>query len=113
MTMETTIEYMRGLRYKLRQMGIEVKGPTDVFGDNKSVLVNASKPDSVLMKRSNSIAYYHHVCEGSTRVEWRVANISTEDNQADLMTKYIPYGTKRVKHCHNLLYWLYNNHLGT
>ena len=100
------------MRYKLHQMGIEVKGPTNDFGDNKSVLVNASKPDSVLMKRSNSIAY-HPVCEESTRDEWHVAYISTDDNQADLMTKCLPYGTKHVKHSHNLLYWLYNNRPGT
>ena len=89
-------------------MGIKVKGATYVFGDNKSVLVNASKPDSVLKKKNNSIAY-RHVREGCVRDEWRVAYISTDDNQADLLTKCLPYGTKHVKHCHNLLYWLYNN----
>ena len=84
-------------------MVIKVKGPTNVFGDNKSVLDNTSKPDLALMKRSNYIAY-HHVCEGSTRDEWCVAYISTDDNQADLMKKCLPYGTERVKHSHNLLY---------
>ena len=42
--------YIRGLRYKLRMMGIPVEGPSCIFGDNKSVLVNSSQPDSVLTK---------------------------------------------------------------
>ena len=71
-------------------MGIEVKEPTYVFGDNKSALVNTSKLDSILMKKSNSIAYYHvHV--GSARDEWLVAYILTDNNQADVMTKCLPY----------------------
>ena len=66
MAMKTATEYVRGLRYKLCQMGIPINGPTFVYSDNKSVLVNSSKPDSVLRKKNNSVAY-HHVCEGSAR----------------------------------------------
>ena len=69
-----------------------------VFGDNKSVLVNASKPDSVLKKKNNYIAY-HHVREGTARDEWRVTYISTDENKSDLTTKCIPFGEKRIKHC--------------
>ena len=31
-------------------MGIDIDGPTYIFGDNKSVLVNSSIPTSVLKK---------------------------------------------------------------
>ena len=31
-------------------MGLPINGPAYVFGDNKSVLINSSKPDSVLKK---------------------------------------------------------------
>ena len=89
-------------------MGIPINGPTFVYGDNKSVLVNSSQPDSVLKKKNNSVAY-HHVGEGITRDEWRVAYINTDDNQLDPMTKCLPFGDKRQKHCHSLLYWLYDN----
>ena len=43
-------------------MGIPINDPAYVFGDNKSVLVNSSKPDSVLKKKNNSIAYHHVRC---------------------------------------------------
>ena len=79
MAMKTATEYVRDLRYKLCQMGIPINGPIFVYGNNKSVLVNSSEPDSVLRKKNNSVAY-HHVCEGSTRDEWRVAYISSDDN---------------------------------
>ena len=79
-------EYIRGLRYKLRMMGIPVEGPAFIFGDNKSVLANSSLPDSVLQKKSNSIAY-HFVREGSAADEWRIAYTPTNDNIADLLTK--------------------------
>ena len=98
MVMKTATEYVQGLRYKLQQIGIPIKRPTYVFGDNKSVLVNESKSDSVLKKNNKSIAY-HHVCEGTERYIWRVAYISIDENQSDLMTKCIPFGEKKIKHC--------------
>ena len=55
MTMKTVTEYVRGLRYKLQMMGISVKGPTYIFGVNKSVLVNSSQPVSVLKKKNNPL----------------------------------------------------------
>ena len=59
MAMKVATEYVRGLRYKLRMMGIPIRGPCYVFGDNKSVIRNSSIPDSVLKKKRNSIAYNH------------------------------------------------------
>ena len=84
-------EYIRGLRYKLRQMGIPVEEPAFIYGDNKSVLSNATMPDSVLQKKANSIAY-HFVREGTSCDEWRIAYINTNENIADLLTK--PLGKK-------------------
>jgi len=106
MAMKTATEYVRGLRYKLRMMGIPVKGPTLIFGDNQSVLVNSSVPDSVLKKKNNSIAY-HHVREGCARDEWRIAYVKTDDNPVDLLTKPLPKGNKRYKFCKILLRHLY------
>ena len=60
--------YIRGLRYKLRMMGIPVEGPTCIYGDNQSVLANTTIPDSTLKKKSQSIAY-HFVHEGVARDE--------------------------------------------
>ena len=91
--MKQCTEYVRGLRYKLRMMGIPISGPTFLYGDNQSVLWNATCPDSVLKKKSNSIAY-HFVREGSARDEWRIAYINTHLNVADLLTKPLPSGEK-------------------
>ena len=53
MAMKVATEYVRGLRYKLQMMGIPIRGPCYVFGDNKSVISNSSIPDSVLKKKSD------------------------------------------------------------
>ena len=87
-------EYFLGLCYKLRMMGIEVKGPAHIWGDNQSVLCNTSVPTSTLNKKSQSIAY-HFLCEGVARDEWRTAYVSTNDNPADLLTKVLPMEDKR------------------
>jgi hypothetical protein len=71
-------EYIHGLRYKLRMMGITVDEPAFVFGDNQLVLVNTTAPGSTLKKKSNAIAY-HFVCVGCACDEWRMAFINTDE----------------------------------
>lgn len=105
--MKQCCEYIRGLRYKLRMMGIPVVGPAYISGDNQSVLANTTIPDSVLKKKSQSIAY-HFVCEGSARGEWRTAYVSTHENESDLLTKLLPYGEKRKNFVRNLLHHVYD-----
>ena len=104
--MKQCCEYLRGFRYKLRMMGIPVEGPAYIFGDNKSVLVNSSQPDSVLKKKSNSIAY-HYVREGSATDEWRITYIPTGDNVADLLTKPLGGGEKRQKFIEMILHHVF------
>jgi hypothetical protein len=94
--MKQCCEYIRGLRYKLRMMGIPVDLPTYVFGDNKSVLANTSMPHPVLKKKSPSIAY-HFIREGIAKDEWRTAYLNTELNPADMCTKSLPGGEKRTR----------------
>jgi hypothetical protein len=84
--MKQATEYIRGLRYKLRMMGITVDEPAYAFGENQLVLANATAPGSMLKKKSNAIAY-HFVREGCARDEWRTAYINTDENVADLLTK--------------------------
>ena len=38
--MKTGVEALRGIRYKLRIMGVPLTGPTYVYGDNMSVIYN-------------------------------------------------------------------------
>ena len=51
-------EYIRGICYMLRVMGLPCDEPTYVYGDNKSILSNTSAPAFQLKKNSNSIAYH-------------------------------------------------------
>jgi hypothetical protein len=106
MAMKHCTEYIRGLRYKLRMMGIPCGDPTFIYGDNQSVLCNTSMPDSTLKKKSNSIAY-HFIREGCARDEWRTAYINTHDNPADLLTKPLPAGEKRRGFIRMVLYHLF------
>ena len=104
--MKQCCEYLRGLRHKLRMMGIPVNGPCYICGDNKSVLANTTEPGSTLKKKSQSIAC-HFVREGVARDEWRTSHVNTHDNEADLLTKLLPFGEKRKQHVWNLLHHIY------
>ena len=52
MAMKACCEYIRGLRYKLRMLGIPVNGPALISGDNQSVLANTTILDSNLKRRT-------------------------------------------------------------
>ena len=80
--MKQAAEYVRGLRYKFRMMGIKVDEPMFIFGYNKSVLFNTTSYGSTLNEKSNAIAY-HFVCEGVAHDEWRTAYVCSDDNVAD------------------------------
>ena len=84
--MKQATEFVRGLRYKLRIMGIKVDEPAFVFGDNKSVLCNTTAPESTLKKKSNAITY-HFVREGIAHDELWTVYVNTDENVADLFTK--------------------------
>ena len=101
--MKTGMEAVRGLRYKLRMMGVPLSGPTYLYGDNMSVIHNTSKPESSLKKKSNSICY-HAVREAVAMGELLTTHIPTQHNPADLATKVIPGGQKR-NHLLSLVLW--------
>ena len=100
-------EYVRGLRYKLRMMGIPVNGPTYIFGDNQSVLFNTTIPESTLKRKSQSICY-HFVREGSARDEWRTGYVNTKCNPSDILTKPVPSGQLRMSLVRMVLHHLYD-----
>jgi len=92
--LKTGIEVLRGIRYKLRMMGIAISGPSLIYGDNLSVVTNSSKPDSTLRKKSNQICY--HACRESVAMgESLITHIPTKENPADIATKIIPAGRQR------------------
>jgi hypothetical protein len=97
------IEATRGLRYKLRMMGIPIDEPTFVYGDNMSVIYNTSKPESTLKKKSNEICY-HFARESVAMGESLTAHVRSEDNPADICTKIIPGGQKRSRLTSMIMY---------
>jgi hypothetical protein len=92
--LKVATEILRGLRYKLRMMGIPISGPSYIYCDNNSVVINSSSPASTLKKKSNSIAY-HCVRESVAADEQRVTYESTHTNLADLLTKPLNGGMHR------------------
>ena len=89
------METLRGIRYKLRMLGVPVDGPTYIYGDNISVVNNTSKPESTLKKKSNSICY-HFVREAIAMKECLTTWIPTLKKWVDLLTKVLHERKKRT-----------------
>jgi hypothetical protein len=86
MALKTATDLVKGLRYKMRMMGVPIEGPTRMRVDNMSVVNNTTRPESVLKKKSNSIAY-HYVRESVAAGEIVINYEPTETNLADMLTK--------------------------
>jgi hypothetical protein len=104
--MKHGIENLRGIRYKLRMMGVPINGPSYIYGDNMSVVTNSSRPESTLKKKSNSVCY-HAVREAVAMGECLVAHIPSKKNLADLFTKILG-GIQRKDLVSKLLWYIYD-----
>ncbi len=65
---------------------MSIEGLTDAFCDNEVVTNDASKPETTLAKRHNTVAF-HKVQEATTMHMVRVAWKETSANLADLLKK--------------------------
>jgi hypothetical protein len=97
---------LRGLRYKIRMMGIPLSGPTYIYGDNKSQVTNSYRPEITLKKKCNSICY-HAIRESVAMTETLLTHIRTRENLADFLTKTTS-GTKRRKLVSGVIHDIYN-----
>jgi len=96
------VEMIEGLRYKLRMFGIPIDGPTNMFCDNESVVINATKPESTLKKKHCAVAY--HRCRESQAAgvtQW--CHEPGETNLADVLTKSLP-GPRLRELMYNITY---------
>ena len=93
--LKTAVELTEGVLYKLRMMGVPVECPAYIKGDNMSVIRNSSVPESMLKKKSNSIAY-HYVRERAAMGHIVVSYEPSATNLADMLTK-IQTGVVRSK----------------
>ena len=94
--LKISTEMNEGIRYKLRMMGVPVDGPTNCFCDNQSVVTNVSKPESMLNKKHNAIAY-HKVRESVAQGTQRVTHEKGINNLSDCLTKFL--GPLSFRHC--------------
>ena len=88
------IELVIELRYKLRMLGVPVDSPTQLLGDNMSVVLNTTVPSSQLKKKHNAIAY-HRVREAIAANIVQFRHVSTGNNFADILTKPVKSATFR------------------
>ena len=92
--MKQAIDVPRGLRYKLRMMGVLIEGPTHFYGNNMSTIHNTQHPESQLKKKSNSICY-HSVREAVAMGELLTGHVKRDESPADILTKLVGGGIKR------------------
>jgi hypothetical protein len=100
--LRTGVEMIRGLRYKLRMMGVPLDGHAHIRVDNQSVVCNVTIPESVLKKKCNSISY-HYVREAVAAGIGRIAFEPSESNKADMFTK-IQSGVERTRIARTVLF---------
>ena len=76
------------LKYRntLRMMGTEPDGPALLLGDNNSVVLNCTMPNSVL-KKKHAACSYHRVQEAIAAGVLMFTHIPSQANYADILTK--------------------------
>jgi hypothetical protein len=82
----TATEQIIELRYVLRYLGVPIKGPTFLFGDNQSVVGSSSIPHGRLHKR-HVILSYHRVREAIAARIIKFLHIYGKSNPADILSK--------------------------
>jgi len=95
MALKTGVELLEGLIYKLQMMGVPIEGYCHTCVDNMSVVNNTSIPESVLKKKSNSIAY-HYVRSKCAEDILRITYENTKSTLADILTKVQVGATKKA-----------------
>ena len=76
-------------------MGVTIKGPTNVYCDNKAVVSNSSLVESTLKKKHLSVCY--HKTRECFAKGARIGYESTDSNLADTCTKILAGNNKRQK----------------
>jgi hypothetical protein len=79
-------EHIIDLCYTLCMMGIPIDGPAWAFGDNASVIISSTNPQSTLNKRHNTLSY-HCVCESIAAKILYFVYAEGKYNSSDILTK--------------------------
>lgn len=87
--MRQAMDMIKSLKYKLRMFGIPIiEDGVRVLGDNNSVIINTSHPESTLKKKHHSINF-HYVRECVAAKVALIMKVDTNHNLADLFTKIL------------------------
>ena len=71
----------------MRYLGVNLQGPSYLFGDNASVATSGSIPHSRLSKRHQALSY-HYVREAVASKMVQFYHVNRELNCADLLSKH-------------------------
>ena len=82
------IDMITEMRYKLRMLGVPLKGSSLLLGDNMSVVLNTTIPASPLKKKHLACAY-HQIREAIAGGIIEYAHIESKENVVDLFTKTV------------------------
>ncbi len=85
---QIVLEMVESLCYKLCIFGIPIYLPTNIFHDNKSIVIISTIPTSKHKKKHYSIAY-HCVREVVAAKIFQIAKVHLSGNLADLLTKLL------------------------
>jgi hypothetical protein len=101
---KTAVQQILGLRTYLRYLGVEVKGPTMLFGDNGSVIKSGSMPHSPLKKRHHALSYhYTREAVASNAIDFQF--IPGHLNPADILSKHWGYQQVWASALRPILFW--------
>lgn len=101
---KTAVQQIIGLRTFLRYLGVEVRGPSRLFGDNGSVVKGGATPHSVLKKRHHALSYhYTREAVASKAVDFQF--IPGHLNPADILSKHWGYQQVWASALRPLLFW--------
>ena len=86
MAARTATEQIIDLRTTLRYLGVEILGPTHMFGDNETVVGSSSVPHARLHKR-HVLLSFHRVREAIAAKVIKFIHIPGASNPADILSK--------------------------
>ena len=96
MAARTVTEQIMEIRTTLRYLGVNLVGPTYMFGDNKTVADSSNKPKSRLHKR-HVILSYHRVRKAIAAGILKFIFIDSELNPSNILTKLWGYQQMKTK----------------
>ena len=89
-TAETGVEQFIDVRTIGRDLGVPILDPSQMLRDNKSVINSSTRFHSKLHKRYNVLSF-HRVRESIEADICRFHHVRSENNPADILSKYLSY----------------------